>query len=142
MGVHEHLHRVLASAGLRGGHPFLDDSALVDLMLSLPPELSFDSAFDRPLLREACRDALPLRVLRRRTKSFFNAPMADALAGSDLPAIAAQLDPRQARIVKYVEPRAVERLLAAAASRRLDNAGAWQLARLVAAEAWLRALER
>jgi hypothetical protein len=56
---------------------------LVELMLSLPPQLSFDPDHDRPLAREAVRGLIPESVRLSSRKPFFNELLDDALAGPD-----------------------------------------------------------
>jgi asparagine synthase (glutamine-hydrolysing) len=73
-------------SGGRGGfdvvHPWRDLD-LVELMLSLPPQLSFDPDHDRPLAREAARGLIPESVRLSARKPFFNQILDDALAGPD-----------------------------------------------------------
>jgi hypothetical protein len=68
--------------GFEVAHPWRD-LGLVELMLSLPPQLSFDPGHDRPLAREAARGLIPERVRLSDRKPFFNELLDDALAGSD-----------------------------------------------------------
>jgi asparagine synthase (glutamine-hydrolysing) len=89
-----------ARAGGRGGfavaHPWRD-LALIELMLSLPPQLSFDPDHDRPLAREAVRGLIPERVRLSDRKPVFNALLDDAFAGPDADGLAAILrDPADA----------------------------------------------
>jgi asparagine synthase (glutamine-hydrolysing) len=82
MGAHDHLRRVASLAGVRDAHPFLDVD-LIELVLGLPPALSFDARLDRPLLRDAMRGLLPERVRLREDKVFFTVLLRDALTGPD-----------------------------------------------------------
>jgi asparagine synthase (glutamine-hydrolysing) len=87
-------------SGGRGGfdvaHPWRD-LALVELMLSLPPELSFDPEHDRPLARDAVRGLIPEGVRTSARKPFFNQLLEDALAGPDSEALGRLLaDPGEA----------------------------------------------
>ncbi len=87
-------------SGGRGGfdvaHPWRD-LTLVELVLSLPPELSFDPEHDRPLAREAVRGLIPESVRLSARKPFFNELLDDALAGPDSEPLSRLLqDPGQA----------------------------------------------
>jgi hypothetical protein len=59
------------------------DVGLVELVFGLPPELSFDPRYDRPLVRRAMRDLLPDTVRLRRDKVSFTALLLDALVETD-----------------------------------------------------------
>jgi hypothetical protein len=69
-------------AGLRHARPLADDE-LVDLIL--PPRLSFDPRFDRPLARRAMAGVVPDVVRLSDAKPHFNAVLEDALGGADRP---------------------------------------------------------
>ena len=86
LGMHDHLRRLAALAGVHDAHPFLDVD-LVELVLGLPPELAFDARLDRPLLREAMHGLLPERVRLREDKVFFDVLLRDALTGPDRAAV-------------------------------------------------------
>jgi asparagine synthase (glutamine-hydrolysing) len=95
MAVHD-------EAGRAGGgafdvaHPWRD-LTLVELMLSLPPQLSFDPELDRPLAREAVRGLIPDSVRLSGEKPIFNELLDDALAGPDAETLAGALrDPGEA----------------------------------------------
>jgi asparagine synthase (glutamine-hydrolysing) len=137
-GAHDFLRHKNGLAGLEGGHPFLDDRDLVELVLRLPPELSFDARLDRPLLREACASRLPDDVRLRRSKSFFDELFSETLDGPDRPAIARLLTPRDAEVNAYVRPEDVRERVLRTPSRGREGAWAWALWRLVAVECWLR----
>ena len=81
-------------AGGRGGfevvHPWRD-LALVELMLSLPPQLGFDPDHDRPLARAAVRGLIPDAVRLSDRKPFFNGLLDEALAGPDSDSLARML---------------------------------------------------
>jgi asparagine synthase (glutamine-hydrolysing) len=139
LGAHDFLRHRAELAGIRSAHPLLDDVDLVTFSLRLPPELSFDPVYTRPLLRRAMGPLLPDLVLRRPTKTDFGAVVREALTGPDWPTIERLLGAPDARIAEFAEPEPVRRLLAAGAVR--DGAWGWQLWRLLMLECWLRSLE-
>jgi asparagine synthase (glutamine-hydrolysing) len=98
------------AGGLRGfevAHPWRDLS-LVDLVLSLPPQLAFDPDLDRPLAREAVRDLVPDGVRLSEHKPFFNDLLDDALATTDAPQLAQLLrDPPEA-VAWALEPGGID----------------------------------
>jgi hypothetical protein len=138
-GAFEHFRRKLASVGLVGAHPFLDDLDLIEFALQLPPELNFDPVFDRPLLRSAVQGLIPEQVRLRVTKSHFDDPIIASLGGTDLPTVVGLLSPTTAQIRRYVAPLALERLLTAGHSER-EPAWARRIWRLACVELWLRQL--
>jgi asparagine synthase (glutamine-hydrolysing) len=140
MGAHDFLRHKNALAGLEGHHPFLDDSGLVELMLRLPPELSFDVRYDRPLLRAAVENLVPDEIRLRREKSYFNELFRETLGGPDLPALHGLLGDPRAEINAYVHPELVRSLLLDAPAARRGGMWAWAVWRLVTAECWLRHL--
>jgi asparagine synthetase B (glutamine-hydrolysing) len=140
MGAHDFLRHKNALAGLEGHHPFLDDSDLVELMLRLPPELSFDIRYDRPLLRAAVEKLVPDEIRLRREKSYFNELFLETLGGPDLPALRGLLGDPGAEINAYVHPELVRSLLLDAPAARRGGMWAWAVWRLVTAECWLRHL--
>jgi asparagine synthase (glutamine-hydrolysing) len=139
LGAHDLLRRRNASFGLEGAHPLLDDSDLVELVLALPPVLSFDPSLDRPLLRASMEGALPESVRLRPRKSTFDALFVQTLDTTDRPHVTRLLTAPDAEVRSYVRADVVgERLLAAPRERR-GGAWAWALWRLATAECWLRA---
>jgi hypothetical protein len=137
-GVHDHLRRKLQGAGLRGGHPFLDDLPLVELVLGLPPELALDPDFDRPLLRAAMRGTVPESVLQLTTKNTFDRLLVDCVAGPDRELVAALLRSPRAEILAYVRPEPLREI--AVVPARPDLPWAWTAWRLASVEIWLRRL--
>lgn len=140
MGAHDFLRHKNGLAGLEGHHPFLDDSDLVELMLRLPPELSFDVRYDRPLLRAAVEGLVPDEVRLRREKSYFDELFRETLGGPDLPAVRSLLGDPRAEVNAYVQPGVVRSLLLDAPAARRGAHWAWAVWRLVTAECWLRHL--
>jgi asparagine synthase (glutamine-hydrolysing) len=139
VGALEYLRRLDGGAGLQSGHPFIDVD-LIELVLSLPPELGFDAERNRPLLRESMAGLMPDEIRLRKGKSSFNAVVDTALSGPDLAPVRELLGSRDAEIYAYVEPGLIS-------SQLLDRAGRYppgehlrnvQLWRLATAELWLR----
>jgi asparagine synthase (glutamine-hydrolysing) len=116
-------------------HPFLESPDLVELMLSLPPEASFDRELNRPLLREANRGLLPDSVRLRRDKSFFDGLVRDSLEGEDRRTIEELLDPRRARLRTFVRVEMLHQ------PTLRDGPWLWRMWRSLALETWLRWLE-
>jgi asparagine synthase (glutamine-hydrolysing) len=82
MGAQDEAGRSGGRNGFDVAHPWRD-LKLVELMLSLPPQLSFDPDLDRPLARAAVRGMLPESVRLSGHKPFFNELLDQALAGAD-----------------------------------------------------------
>jgi len=140
IGIQDHLRRRAAMAGLEAGHPFIDCD-LLELVLSLPPELSFDPHLDRPLLRRGLAGRLPDLLRLRPDKTRFTALMVRTLATDDMPAIRRLLDDPRAEVGAYADLHRVRRdLLDADPRRAAFGPVAWCYAvwRLVTAECWLR----
>lgn len=138
--VHDAARRRNAMAGIAATHPLLDVD-LIELVLSLPPELAFDPDVSRPLLRESVRGLIPEQVRLRRSKSSFDALFHASLAGLDLPAVRALLLTPDAEVNAYVQPATVRAELFEHGPPRTPGAlRAWALGvwRLVTAETWLR----
>ena len=101
--IANYLRRRARMAGLEALSPLLDVD-LVELMLRVPPEASFDPVLTRPLVREALRGALPPAVLSRRDKGDFSALQhRTLLAPENLQAIRGLLDGRTAEVGAYVD---------------------------------------
>ena len=118
-------------------HPLLDFD-LVELALRLPPELSFEPAFNRPLMREAMRGSLPEEVRTRPTKTNF-VPLALTALLEDLPMIKRVLSAPDAEINRYADQGVVGSLVNGELTDGKLN-GAWldRVWRLFMAECWLR----
>jgi asparagine synthase (glutamine-hydrolysing) len=134
------LRRRDALAAVSSTHP-LADVDLVELVISLPPELAYNPHHSRPLLRAATQGLIPDRVRLRASKSSFDTPFHDALAGPDLPVIRRLLDDPNARLGAYVDLAEVRRaLLDTVPTGGARQQWALYLWRLVGAELWLRTL--
>ena len=139
-GVHDHARRRAATAGLDARHPLLD-AELLEFVLRLPPELSFDPHRGRPMLRASMAGLVPDEVRLRPGKSYFDAPFYEAMAGHDRDAVRRILLHPGAEIGAFVDPGVVRRDLLDVAPRehplglRHWTASTW---RLVTAEIWLR----
>jgi asparagine synthase (glutamine-hydrolysing) len=138
--VHEYLRRKFASAGIVGAHPFLDDLELIELVLRLPPALSFHPTVDRPLLRDAVRGLVPETIRTREDKARFDAPVMESIAGPDAAVVRELLEPRDARVRRWVSDDALSRLLDV---RPGQTGSRWARVvwRLASTEQWLRLLE-
>jgi asparagine synthase (glutamine-hydrolysing) len=103
--IANYLRRRARMAGLDALSPLLD-VGLVELMLRVPPEVSFDPSMTRPLVRDALRDALPAAALWRRDKGDFSALQHRTLvAPQNLQEIVHLLDQRTAEVGAYVDLR-------------------------------------
>ena len=140
MGVHDHLRRKLASEGLTGAHPLLDNLGLIELVLRLPPELAFDRELDRPLLRRAMRGLVPEEIRLRPTKSYFNTLLVDSLGGPDRPLLTSLLQPREAEIRAYVTDDRLRDVVDGPTARDHPYNWARNSWRLASTELWLRSL--
>ena len=140
MGVHDHLRRKLASERLAGAHPLLADLRLVELVLRLPPELAYDEELDRPALRESMRGLVPEPIRLRRTKSFFDTLLVDALSGPDRPQLRSLLEPRDAEIRAYVTEDRLRDVVDGPVARDHPYLWARNAWRLASTELWLRSL--
>jgi asparagine synthase (glutamine-hydrolysing) len=139
--VAEQSRRRAASAGLRARHPLVDVD-VVELMLRLPPELSIDRRWSRPLLRQSTEGRLPEEVRLRRGKSSFDEIFHRCLAGPDLRAARHLLGDPEARVGAWVD---LARMGDAVLSDRAatDRSAIWAVGlwRLIMAECWLRCQE-
>ena len=141
-GAHDYLRRRNAMAGVMGGHPFLQDVDLIELILRLPPELAFDARHDRPLLRSAMQGLVPDRIRLRPDKSFLTPLFVEAVDGHDRQRIVELLGARDARSRAFTDPEKVRGLLLEAPVEQRGGRWAWALWRLVLLECWLRREER
>lgn len=139
MGAHDFLRRKNALAGIEGGHPLLDDLDLIELVLRLPPDLSFDPDLDRPLLRSAMAGLLPDAVRLRSEKSYFNALFETCLDGVDAGLVRALLGAPDAEVRAYARQDIVQGMLLEPPAERRPRGWGWAVWRLVGVECWLRA---
>jgi asparagine synthase (glutamine-hydrolysing) len=138
--VHDATRRRNASVGLRACHPLLDVD-LIELVLSLPPELAFDSGLSRPLLRASVRGLIPDQVRLRASKSSFDALFHELLSGPGLPRARSLLLAPDAEVRAYVDPtRLRAELFDAGPPTWPWGLQRWALDvwRLLTAETWLR----
>jgi asparagine synthase (glutamine-hydrolysing) len=139
LGVADQLRREAALAGLAFRHP-LRDASLIDLALTLPPELAFDARLDRPIAREAMRGLVPDEVRLSDEKPYFNPILECALTGADRPEIERLLEARDAAVGAYVRLDVVRDELLSRSHRPGTDGRAWALDlwRLLTLECWLR----
>jgi asparagine synthase (glutamine-hydrolysing) len=136
-GVHDYLRHKSELAHTDGRHPLLQDLDLIRVVLSLPPELALDPAFDRPLLRRSIAGVVPDEIRLSREKPHFTRLFVDAIGGTDYEAVRAILQPH-AEVYEFVRPEAVARLLRATHEERRAHTWAWTLWRLAVCERWLQ----
>jgi asparagine synthase (glutamine-hydrolysing) len=136
--TYDHVRRRAALCGIEQRHPLVDVD-VIEYMLAVPPELSYDTRFSRPLIREAMAGCLPDEVRLRPTKSTFDAVFHQAVAGPDLGVARRLLRPGHALVEAYVDLGVVARELLddpPPPDQRLEwSQFVW---RLVTAELWLR----
>jgi len=135
----DYLRHRAAGVGVVNESP-LYDADLIDYCLRLPPELAFDSRFDRPLAREAMRGVVPEKVRLQSQKAVFSSFCLDALAGADSPGIARLITAPDAELGAYVDMAWVKKLWHEGRPRTGDDSTYWGSVvwRLAAAEAWLQ----
>jgi asparagine synthase (glutamine-hydrolysing) len=141
--VYEQSRRRSRLAGVLASHPLVDVD-VIELVLRLDPELSFDPRFTRTMLREAIDGLVPDEVRLRRGKSNFDALFHQLLAGPELAAVRTLLDPSQARLRGYVDVSSLHRELFRGDPRsHPEGLMRWAIRvwRLATAEIWLRLRE-
>lgn len=139
LSASDHRRRAVESAGLAARHPLLDPD-LMDFVLSLPPEWSFDPLLTRPLLREAAAGFLPDEIRMRREKAVFGRVFAAPLHEHDLPAIRRLLGGDGNECLRYVDRTVLESELLEGPGRNPRGEAAWALEtwRVLNLELWLR----
>jgi asparagine synthase (glutamine-hydrolysing) len=138
MGAYDFFRQRDTLAGIETRHPLLDDVDLIEVVLRLPPDLSFDPELTRPLERELLAGVLPDEIRLRRDKSTFGELVIEALGGPDLPLVTSLLEAPDAELWAYANPDSVRALLEVPAGRR-SLKWAHLLWRLATTESWLRA---
>lgn len=136
LGAPEQMRRAGLLAGVEPRHP-LRDPELVDLVLSLPPELAFDPRRDRPLARRALAGTLPAETLEDDRKPAFNPLLTDALAGPDRGALRDLLAAPHPDLAQRVRRDALRRMLDRPSHER-PRAWALDIWRIASLEMWLR----
>ena len=132
LGAADQQRREAALHGLENRHPLLD-SELIDLALRLPPDLGFDSRFDRPLMRRAIAGELPEEVLGSTRKPHFDPVLEAALTGPDASVLRTLLrDPHPELAWRLRRDASLEAIAGSGPGWSLDL---WRLATL---ELWLR----
>ncbi len=140
LGIPDVLRRLGRMTGVDRRQPYLDDLDLIELVLTLPPELAFDPRHSRPLLREAMVGLLPDSVRLQPSKADFRGLVEECFAGPERAAISALILAPDARIRPFISPAVAEDALAKVGQPRFSAYQA-ALLRMVTAECWLRSLE-
>jgi asparagine synthase (glutamine-hydrolysing) len=133
----DQLRREGALAGITLRHP-LRDARLIDLVLSLPPELGFDAHLDRPLARRALTGELPPDLLANDHKPTFNSLLTTALRETDRPALRALLAEPHPELAGRVRTGLLAALAEPRAAPAASRGWALDLWRLASLELWLR----
>ncbi len=143
IGVSDQLRRLYERDGV-GIHQPLLDLDVVELVLGLPPEVAYNSNFDRPVLRTAVAGLVPERVRVGVHKSDFLPVLLDSVATNDLPLARELLLAPDARIREFVRTEIVQaQLLDGAPAHHPSGPANWTLEiwQLLSVECWLRAQE-
>jgi hypothetical protein len=137
----DHVRRRAAAAGLEASHPLLDPD-VVELMLRLPPELSWDRENTRPVLRAAVDGLVPDHVRLRHGKSHFDQLFHGSLSGPDLPFLRSLLGTRTPEVAAYLDPGRLRTELLERVPGPGGHLESWaiQVWRIATAECWLRSL--
>ena len=138
MGAYDFMRQRDSLASLVTRHPLLDDLELIELVLRLSPELSFDPDLTRPLERSLAAGILPDEIRTRPDKSTFSTLVVDALSGPDWPVATSLLLAPDAELRAYTRPESIRRLLEVPRDRRSIK-WARLVWRLATTESWLRA---
>jgi asparagine synthase (glutamine-hydrolysing) len=142
LGVGDYLRRRARAAGVAVAHPLMSLD-LVELVLSLPPELALGGGDHRALARQSAEGLLPAEALRRTDKAYFNELHNNSLAG-ELEHLHELLLGSGAQIRAYVRPELVRSALLERVpprDRRAHSGWAPQVWRLASIETWLRVQE-
>ena len=135
---HDGLRRRAEYVGLEGGHPFLDDLDLIELVLRFPPELLFDRRATRPLLREAIRGLVPDDIRLRRDKPSLGSLFYESLQGRTGRRVMRLLGAGEPEVGAFVSIPAMRKVFLEAPEASRGVRWASTLWRLVMLECWLR----
>lgn len=139
----DYLRHRAAAVGAINESP-LYDFDLIDHCLRLPPDLAFDSRFNRPLAREAMRGLMPEAVRLQTQKAVFSSFVVEAIKGADAPGIERLLTADDAELGAYVDLDYIRALWHRGQPRASLGSISWGTTawRLAAAECWLRLQSR
>ena len=137
LGARDYLRRRAATAGLEARHP-LYDLDLMELVMAIPPEASYDPYLSRPLLREAFADRVPDAIRLRPGKSLFDEVIHRCLAGPDRPVVCELIGAPDAEVRRYTNEERLRAEVIDFEPRRDPRRWASAAWRLVTAECWLR----
>lgn len=139
--LYDHARRRAAMAGLDRRHPFADLD-LINFVHRLPPELAFDTEFNRPLLRESMAGLVPDEIRLQAKKMNLNTFFDDSLA-ADLPVVRRLLLDPKAEVRAFVRTEALEEFFADPSGRSAEGEKlGYRGWRFMEVECWLRSLER
>ena len=139
-GLHDTMRRLAEMTGVERRHPMLDDLDLIELILTIPPQLSFDVRHTRPLLRDAVEGLVPDSVRLRTQKADFRFQIEESFAGPERDVIASLVLAPDARIRPFVSQQvAADAVEKVGHPKFIPYQGG--LLRMVTAECWLRTLE-
>jgi asparagine synthase (glutamine-hydrolysing) len=139
-GVSGHLRRGSIDDRIDQRQPFLFDVNLLGAVLANPPDMQFDPARDRALLRDALAGYVPEAVRTRHAKSFFTDLLAAGLS-TDGALLADGPSQTDSPVRAFVCAEPLE-LLLREGSKAGDARAARRLWHVGLADVWLRALER
>ncbi|MFN2416200.1 MAG: asparagine synthase (glutamine-hydrolyzing) [Pyrinomonadaceae bacterium] len=106
----EHGERMAMANSVEARHPFLDIN-LVELAMTVPPELKLNGLTEKYILREAARDLIPRQIIEKE-KFGFRAPAGAYLMQQNSELIQDTLSSERIRRQDYFNPAAVERIKA------------------------------
>ena len=137
-GLHDTMRRLAEMTGVERRHPMLDDLDLIELILTIPPELSFDVRHTRPLLRDAVEGLVPDSIRLRTQKADFRFQIEESFAGPERDVIASLVLAPDARIRPFISQQvAADAVEKVGHLKFIPYQGG--LLRMVTAECWLRA---
>ena len=137
----DYLRNRAASVGVVSETP-LCDFDLIDYSLRLPPQLAFDSAFNRPLARESVRGLIPDDVRLNGEKANFSRFCFDIVTGADAPGIERLITAPDAELGAFADLAQIRSLWRHERPQRAPGSAttSWgtDVWRLAVAECWLR----